>query len=108
MHDAIVIGGLMAACLLAGVAGKKVAVLEKHTEPGGLTHVFRRDGASWDADLHYIDEVGLGTHARASSTTCPAARCAGTGCPTARQAPERRDVRSEQRCVLCSFMRFFA
>lgn len=43
--DAIVIGsgigGLTAAGLLAAVGGKKVLVLEKHSEPGGLTHVFR-------------------------------------------------------------------
>ena len=56
MYDAIVIGsgigGMTAAGLLAGVANKKVLVLEKHTEPGGLTHVFRRDGAAWDVGLH--------------------------------------------------------
>ena len=63
--DAIVIGsgigGLTAAGLLAGVAGKRVLVLEKHTEPGGLTHVFRRDGASWDVGLHYVGEMEEGT-----------------------------------------------
>lgn len=69
MHDAIVIGsgmgGMTAAGLLAGVAGKRVLVLEKHTEPGGLTHVFRRDGASWDVGLHYVGEVGPGSQGRA-------------------------------------------
>ncbi len=40
-------------------------VLEKHTEPGGLTHVFRRDGASWDVGLHYVGQVGPGAQARA-------------------------------------------
>src|SRR5271169_1449267 len=66
--DAIVIGsgigGLAAAGLLAGVAGRRVLVLEKHTEPGGLTHVFRRDGASWDVGLHYVGEMQTGTLAR--------------------------------------------
>jgi phytoene dehydrogenase-like protein/NAD(P)H-flavin reductase len=69
MHDAIVIGsgmgGMSAAGLLAGVAGQRVLVLEKHTEPGGLTHVFRRDGASWDVGLHYVGEVGPGSQGRA-------------------------------------------
>ncbi|WP_202901334.1 FAD-dependent oxidoreductase [Chania multitudinisentens] len=62
MWDVIVIGsgigGITSAGLLAGVGGKKVLVLEKHTEPGGLTHVFRRDGAAWDVGLHYIGNVG--------------------------------------------------
>ncbi|MEN9316432.1 MAG: hypothetical protein RIS35_2825 [Pseudomonadota bacterium] len=69
MHDAIVIGsgigGMTAAGLLAGVAGKPVLVLEKHTEPGGLTHVFRRDGAAWDVGLHYVGDVAPGTQPRA-------------------------------------------
>ena len=69
MWDTIVIGsgigGMTAAGLLAGVAGKRVLVLEKHSEPGGLTHVFRRDGASWDVGLHYVGEVGPGSQARA-------------------------------------------
>ena len=67
-YDAIVIGsgigGLACAGLLAGVGGKKVLVLEKHTEPGGLTHVFRRDGASWDVGVHYVGEMQPGSQAR--------------------------------------------
>jgi phytoene dehydrogenase-like protein/ferredoxin-NADP reductase len=68
MWDAIVIGsgigGITAAGLLAGAADKKVLVLEKHSEPGGLTHVFRRDGASWDVGLHYVGQVEPGSQAR--------------------------------------------
>ncbi len=68
MYDAIVIGsgigGLTAASLLARVAGKKILVLEKHTEPGGLTHVFRRDGASWDVGLHYVGGLEPGSMTR--------------------------------------------
>lgn len=68
MYDAIVIGsgigGLATAGLLAGVAGKRVLVLEKHTQPGGLTHSFRRDGASWDIGLHYVGELAPGSMIR--------------------------------------------
>ena len=68
-YDAIVIGsgigGLTTAGLLARVAGKRVLVLEQHTEPGGLTHAFRRDGASWDVGVHYIGQLGPGSQVRA-------------------------------------------
>ena len=66
--DAIVIGsgmgGLAAAGFLARVGKRKVLVLEKHSERGGQTHVFRRDGASWDVGLHYIGDLQPGTFER--------------------------------------------
>ena len=66
--DAIVIGsgigGMTTASLLSKVAGMKVLVLEKHSERGGLTHVFRRDGASWDVGVHYIGGMEPGSRAR--------------------------------------------
>ena len=69
MYDAIIIGsgigGLTTAGLLARVSGKRVLVLEKHTEPGGLTHTFRRDGASWDVGLHYVGRLNPGSQLRA-------------------------------------------
>lgn len=67
-YDAIVIGsgmgGLTTAGLLARVAGMRVLVLEKHLEPGGLTHSFRRDGASWDVGLHYVGQMEPGSMLR--------------------------------------------
>ena len=68
-YDVIVIGsgigGLTTAGLLARAAGKRVLVLERHTEPGGLTHTFRRDGASWDVGVHYIGQLDPGSQGRA-------------------------------------------
>lgn len=68
MYDAIVIGSgigsLTTAGLLAGVAKKRVLVLEKHSTPGGLTHAFRRQGASWDVGLHYVGDMAQGTRPR--------------------------------------------
>ena len=68
MYDAIVIGSgigsLTTAGLLAGIAKKRVLVLEKHSTPGGLTHAFRRQGASWDVGLHYVGDMAPGTRPR--------------------------------------------
>ena len=68
MYDAIVIGSgigsLTTAGLLAVVAKKRVLVLEKHSAPGGLTHAFRRQGASWDVGLHYVGDMAPGTRPR--------------------------------------------
>ena len=66
--DAIVIGsgmgGLAAAGFLARVGKRRVLVLEKHSERGGQTHMFRRDGASWDVGLHYIGNLQPGSFER--------------------------------------------
>ncbi|CAG9981430.1 unnamed protein product [Clonostachys byssicola] len=58
------IGGMSTASLLARAGNKKVLVLEKHFERGGLTHVFRRDGASWDVGVHYVGNLGEGSRTR--------------------------------------------
>lgn len=68
MYDAIIIGSgigsLTTAGLLAGAAGARVLVLEKHHTPGGLTHSFRRMGASWDVGLHYVGDMHPGSRPR--------------------------------------------
>jgi phytoene dehydrogenase-like protein len=54
--DAIVIGsgigGLTAAVLLGVQAGKRVVVLERHSEAGGFAHTFHRPGYEWEVGLH--------------------------------------------------------
>ena len=68
MYDAIIIGSgigsLTTAGLLARTAGARVLVLEQHTTPGGLTHSFRRMGASWDVGLHYVGDMHQGSRPR--------------------------------------------
>jgi all-trans-retinol 13,14-reductase len=50
------IGSLTTAVLLAR-AGQRVLVLERHYEPGGFTHTFKRKGFEWDVGVHYIGMV---------------------------------------------------
>lgn len=61
--DAVVIGaglgGLSAAGYLAR-AGRKVAVLEHHTVPGGYAHEFKRRGFRFEVALHALDGAGRG------------------------------------------------
>lgn len=59
--DAIVLGsgpGSLSAAVLLAKAGQRVLVLERHYEPGGFSHVFRRKGYTWDVGVHYIGGVG--------------------------------------------------
>ena len=59
--DAIVIGsgigGLTAAAALAK-CGRRVLVLEQHTQLGGLTQTFKRNQYTFATGLHYIGGVG--------------------------------------------------
>lgn len=61
--DAIVIGsgigGLAAAAALASI-GKRVLVLERHTQAGGLTQTFERNGFRFNVGVHYLG--GFGEH----------------------------------------------
>jgi all-trans-retinol 13,14-reductase len=66
--DAIVIGsgvgGLAVAGMLAKLNRKRVLVLEKHFQTGGLSHEFARGKFTWDVGLHYVGELGQGETAR--------------------------------------------
>ena len=50
------LGSLTTASLLAR-KGKKVLICEKHTTPGGFTHVFTRNDYEWDVGIHYVGDM---------------------------------------------------
>jgi all-trans-retinol 13,14-reductase len=62
--DAIVIGsgigGLAAAAALA-TQGRRVLVLERHTQAGGLTQTFERQGFRFNVGVHYLGGFGPGS-----------------------------------------------
>lgn len=61
--DAIVvgsgIGGLAAAGALS-TCGRRVLVLERHAQPGGLTQTFQRQGWRFNVGVHYLGGFGPG------------------------------------------------
>ncbi|WP_055443326.1 phytoene desaturase family protein [Lacinutrix himadriensis] len=59
-YDAIIIGsgiGSLATGALLAKQGQKVLLLERHYEPGGFTHTFKRRGYEWDVGIHYIGDM---------------------------------------------------
>ncbi len=53
------IGGLAAAAALA-TCGRRVLVLERHGQPGGLTQTFERQGYRFNVGVHYLGGFGPG------------------------------------------------
>lgn len=62
--DAIIIGsgigGLATGAILSKVNKKRVLILEKHFEIGGLTHDFSRGRYKWEVGMHYIGRMQKG------------------------------------------------
>lgn len=58
--DVIVIGsgiGGMSCANALSRTGKQVLILEQHYVPGGMTHVFKRKGFTWDVGVHALGEM---------------------------------------------------
>jgi len=58
------LGGMTTAAILAKLNRKKVLVLERHFQLGGLTHEFQRGNFSWDVGVHYVGEMEPGNTSR--------------------------------------------
>ena len=59
-YDTIIIGSGMGSLSTAAILakrGKKVLILERHYEPGGFTHTFKRKDYEWDVGVHYIGQM---------------------------------------------------
>jgi len=59
-YDTIVIGsgiGSLSTAAILAKEGQKVLVLERHYEPGGFTHTFKRKHYEWDVGIHYIGDM---------------------------------------------------
>ena len=66
-YDAIVVGsgaGGMTAALALARAGKRVAVFEQHTHPGGYSQSFSLKGFQFSPGVHYIGQLGPGGRLR--------------------------------------------
>lgn len=57
------VGGQAAAAALA-IRGKRVLVLERHWQPGGLTQTFQRSGFQFNVGVHYLGGFGPGQYNR--------------------------------------------
>lgn len=61
MFDVVIIGsglgGLVCGSLLAR-EGKRVLILERHSQPGGCMQGYQRKGLSYDTGLHYVGGLG--------------------------------------------------
>jgi len=59
-YDTVFIGsgpGALTAAALLAEDGQKVLVLERHYEPGGFSHTFKRKEYEFDVGVHYIGAV---------------------------------------------------
>jgi all-trans-retinol 13,14-reductase len=59
-YDVICIGSGLGSLTTASILarkGMKVLICEKHTTPGGFTHVFTRNDYEWDVGLHYVGDM---------------------------------------------------
>ena len=58
----IIIGSGMSGASLAAILsrqGEQCLVLERHYEPGGFTHTFKRRDYEWDVGVHYVGQAHI-------------------------------------------------